>query len=124
VKYGPWSHSVIWSYEPDRNEYSRVTDGKPDVDVASGEPIRAKNVLVLRMDAWPIAGDNGGRLELAQVGQGDLLALMDGVAIEGHWSRPSLTAATEYVDSAGEPIQLNAGATWIHAVPANGRVDR
>ena len=123
VKYGPWRYTVTWSYDPDANGYVRGMDGAPHLDATSGQQIRAANVLFQWIPVRPIAGDGAGRLDFADVGSGSLLALLDGVAIEGTWSKASLAAPTAYQDREGRPLRLNAGPTWIHVLPLNGRVD-
>jgi len=123
VKYGPWRYTVTWRHDPRANDYVRHIDGAPHVDAASGQQIRASNVLVQWVPTRPIPGDGAGRLDLADVGTGPLLAFLDGVAIEGTWSKASLGAPTAYRDREGRPLELNAGPTWIHIVPLNGRVD-
>jgi len=121
VKYGPWRYTVTWSYDADSNDYVRGMDGAPHVDAASRQPIRAANVLLQWTPVRTI--DEEGRLDLANVGRGSLLAFLDGVAIEGTWSKTSLAAPTAYRDREGNPLKLNAGPTWIHILPLDGRVD-
>lgn len=106
------------AYDADWNEYVRWMNGAPHVDAVTDEPIRAANVLVVWVDSWPMDGQ--GRLDFAQVGQGRLIALVDGVAIEGTWAKRSLDAVTEYLGSDGQPIPLNAGPTWIQVLPQSG----
>lgn len=118
IRYGPWAYSVGWEYDATWNEYVRWMDGAPHVDAVTDEPIRAANVLVVWVDSWPMDGQ--GRLELAQVGQGRLMALVDGVAVEGMWRKRSLDAATEYLGTDGKPILFNAGPTWIQVLPQSG----
>lgn len=118
IRYGPWAYGVGWAYDADWNEYVRWMNGAPHVDAVTDEPIRAANVLVVWVDSWPMDGQ--GRLDFAQVGQGRLIALVDGVAIEGTWAKRSLDAVTEYLGSDGQPIPLNAGPTWIQVLPQSG----
>lgn len=120
VKYGRWSYRVDWTYDPRENAYARSMDGSAHADAQSGDQIHASNVLVQWVNSWAIPGDQMGRIDLAQLGTGRLVALIDGVAIEGHWSKSSLEAATEYRDAEGNPITLNTGPTWIQIVPADG----
>ncbi|MPZ15736.1 MAG: DUF3048 domain-containing protein [Chloroflexi bacterium] len=120
VTYGGWNYVVEWKYESGSDEWIRSMERAPHVDAASGEPIRASNVLMQWVDSWPIPGDTEGRLEFDQVGRGRIIALVDGVAVEGVWSKPSLEDPTQYQDLEGNPIRLNAGPTWIQVLPLDG----
>jgi hypothetical protein len=122
IKYGSWNYIAEWRYDPYWNDYVRWMDGAPHVDAGSGEQIRATNVLLLSMESWPIPYDREGRLEFAQVGSGQLVALMDGVAVEGTWTKATLDGITAYRDASGAALRLNAGPTWIQIVPLEGTV--
>jgi hypothetical protein len=122
IKYGSWDYTTEWRYDPYWNEYVRWMDGAPHVDAGSGEQIRATNVLALSVESWLIEHDREGRLEFAQVGKGRLVALIDGVAVEGSWAKPAIGAPTEYRDASGAPLRLNTGPTWIQIVPIEGAV--
>ncbi|MBM2812210.1 MAG: hypothetical protein HW416_2969 [Chloroflexi bacterium] len=123
IKFGRGSYVVEWSYDPVTNEYSRSMNGRPHDDAMTGEPIQAANVFIQWTDSWLIPGDENGRLDFAQVGGGKLLALVDGIAIEGTWRKRSLGTPTAYLDHEGNPILINPGPTWIQVVPPAGRVD-
>jgi hypothetical protein len=122
IKFGSWSYTTEWHYDPYWNEYTRSMEAAPHIDAVSGEQLRATNVLIQSVESWLIEHDREGRLEFAQVGTGGLTALVDGVAISGTWSKSSLNAPTEYRDGKGQPLRLNAGPTWIVVVPPEGEV--
>jgi hypothetical protein len=123
ITYGAWNYRVSWEYDARENDYLRFMEGQPHVDAQSSDQLRAANVLVQWVDSWPIPGDTEKRLDFQQIGSGRLIALVDGVAIEGTWSKSSLDAPTHYVDRAGNPIHLNAGPTWIQVLPMGGVLD-
>lgn len=123
IPYHASSYTVGWTYDPDWNEYVRTVDRSPHVDRETAEPLRAANVLVLWMNSWLIGDDPYGRLDFVQTGRGRLLALFDGIRIEGSWTRGSLSGVTEYWDEAGNPLALNPGPTWIQIVPPNVQVE-
>jgi hypothetical protein len=122
IKFGRWSYTTDWHYDPYWNEYTRSMDGAPHVDAVSEEQIRATKVLIQSVESWLIEGDREGRLEFAQLGTGRVTALVDGVAVPGTWSKAALDAPTEYLDEKGQPLRLNAGPTWIVVVPPEGEV--
>ncbi len=59
--------------------------------------------------------------ELVSVGSGQVFVLTDGVVIEGTWSRESADAQPVLLDSAGAPIALTPGQTWV-LYPESGNV--
>ncbi len=122
IKFGAWQYVAEWRYDPYWNEYARWMDGAPHIDAVSGEQLRASNVLIQTVDSWLIPRDPEGRLDFAQVGEGRVIALLDGIAVDGTWSKSSLESPTEYRDASGAPLRLNAGPTWIIIVPAEGSV--
>lgn len=48
------------------------------------------------------------------VGSGDALVLVGGKQVRAKWTKSSAGAVTTFVDSAGAPIPLAPGQTWIH----------
>ena len=122
VRFGSWKYTAGWTYDPVTNEYLRDMDDEPHVDAETGEQLRATNVLLQWVDSWLIPGDREGRLEFASIGSGRLVALIDGVAIEGQWRKDSAEAPTQYLGADGAPLWLYPGATWIEIIPPGGSV--
>src|SRR5581483_5424644 len=122
ISFGRADYTASWSYDPVSNEYLRSMNGAPHLDAQSGEQLRASNVLIAWVDSWLIPGDSAGRLQFAQVGSGRLVALVDGVAVEGTWTKDSFDSSTTYKTLDGTPLTLNAGTTWIEVIPATGRL--
>jgi hypothetical protein len=121
--YGAWPSAIRWTYDPETDEYTRSINQRTFPDAATGEPIVARNVVVLWMDSWLIPGDEAGRLDFQQVGSGRLLAFTDGVAIEGSWRRTAIRNVTEYRDELGTTLLLTPGSTWFQVVPSNVPVE-
>jgi hypothetical protein len=117
------AYSVVWAYDAEHNSYLRSVNGRPDQDRASGEQLHFTNLLVLRMQSYQIADDELGRLDFSQTGSGKLSAFLDGVEVDGRWSRSSLTGVTRYLDDDGRPLELNSGNSWIQVVPLGAQVD-
>ncbi|MDQ3305207.1 MAG: DUF3048 C-terminal domain-containing protein, partial [Actinomycetota bacterium] len=55
--------------------------------------------------------------EAVLVGEGEAWVLTGGKLVRGRWSRADLGAATSYTDSAGAPIALAPGRTWVELAP-------
>lgn len=53
------------------------------------------------------------------VGSGDALILSGGTVVRGKWSKPTAGAYTTWTDSAGAPINLAPGRTWVE-LPRTG----
>jgi hypothetical protein len=57
--------------------------------------------------------------EAITVGQGRAMFLMGGAVVEGTRSRPDAASNWDFTDSAGDPIGMHRGQTWIELVPAD-----
>jgi hypothetical protein len=53
------------------------------------------------------------------VGTGDAWVFSGGQVVMGHWARTDPHAPIQYLDGAGNPVQLAPGRTWI-ALPRPG----
>ncbi|MEA2639729.1 MAG: hypothetical protein QOF51_1123 [Chloroflexota bacterium] len=120
IDFGRDDYWVDWDYDPATNMYGRGMNGLAHRDAATGEPLQAANVIVESVSSALIPGDDAGRLAFAQVGSGRFVALLDGVAIEGRWSKRDAGAPTVYQTADGSPLSLNAGPTWIEVIPPDG----
>jgi hypothetical protein len=113
--------TVTWDWDGTSSTWKRGQDRSPHVTTDGGQ-ISAANVVVQFVD-YPIVGyQKEGNLNspipMAQLlGQGDAVILSGGAMIKAHWSKPSATAVTEYTDSAGAPVGLTPGQTWIELAP-------
>lgn len=125
---------VKWKYNKENNDYTRYMAGRIHKD-ASGEEIKAKNVIVEYVGAQVI--DEELRLKMEHIGSGQAIVCLDGRCEKGEWRKPTSEARTRFykiinppldkepVPSLsregvggfpGEEFKLNAGATWIEVV--------
>jgi hypothetical protein len=51
------------------------------------------------------------------VGSGKAQLLRDGKVITGTWVKAGRQDVTHFLDSAGKPMELHAGRTWVELVP-------
>jgi hypothetical protein len=116
---GGLATGIQWSWAPGSGSWVRHQNGTPHVD-SDGEQIRAANVIV-RVTPYRDSGvrDSTGAVvpEAAAVGEGDAWLLSGGRAQPGRWHKPSADAPTTYTDSAGTPLRLAPGPTWVEVLP-------
>jgi hypothetical protein len=80
---------------------------------ASGEQIRASNVVVLGMDYEPSPADASSP-EAQSLGEGPALVLLaDGTAVEATWQRNEAHEPFTLLDTAGTAFGVQPGTTWI-----------
>jgi hypothetical protein len=116
--------NVTWKYNTGINAYQRFYNGtKPDL-LADGVQNTANNVVVeyVAISYGPWVENAEGGLEV----QADLYpnasgtgeVFRNGVGIAATWHRSTLGSATQFVNSAGAPIALAPGQTWVELVPS------
>ncbi len=91
--------------------WARTQDGQPHT-VASGDQVAPTNVVIMETSYVTSAADASSP-ELVSTGEGTAYVLTDGHIIEGRWTRENATDKPELVDTAGDPILLVPGSTWI-----------
>jgi hypothetical protein len=109
---------VSWQYDPATNSYLRIRRTAPARDAATGEQLRAKNVIVMEVFEAPIPGDDKGRIEQQVLGEGRARLFMDGLEREVIWRKSSAEAQLSFFDPTGAEVQLNPGQVWLVALPS------
>jgi hypothetical protein len=111
---------ITYRYDDETNTYQRFIDDakKPQVDLADGEVVAPKNVVILRMAFGPL---NDGhpekdRQEARNVGKGEAWIATNGRTIKGQWRKASRTAPTLLFDADGNPVTLTAGQTFVQVI--------
>lgn len=116
---GALATDIAWSWDAGGEAWMRDQNGSAHLD-ESGDPVRAANVVV-RFTPYGDSGvrDSTGALvpEASAVGEGDAWLLSGGRAQPGRWHKPSADAVTTYTDSAGQPLLLAPGTTWVEVLP-------
>jgi hypothetical protein len=122
IRYPPiGSYDVDYQYDFDTNRYLRIMDGFRHRDQATGEQLAASSLVIQVVPDEVI--DREGRLDLAQLGEGQAYFFQDGVMFEGVWTKASYGSTTLFWDTAGNRVRLNAGGTvWIQLVPPRARL--
>jgi Protein of unknown function (DUF3048) N-terminal domain/Protein of unknown function (DUF3048) C-terminal domain len=115
---------VGYGYDPVTNSYLRSLDGKAHIDPMDGQQVTARTIVILymtfRTDNTIEAGHN--RPVLGYLGNGTATILMEGVAVEGTWSKESETAPTLILGPDGNELPLVRGRIFIQVVPKGTKV--
>ncbi len=113
---------VDWKWDAKRNGWARWQQGTPHTDEA-GHQVAPQNVIVQFVDYHHNGdADSGGNpvVEASQIGSGPCWVLTDGHLVEGTWSKDANESATTFTDSAGKPIALSPGRTWVELSSPGG----
>jgi Protein of unknown function (DUF3048) N-terminal domain/Protein of unknown function (DUF3048) C-terminal domain len=108
-------YDPTWSWNATAGTWDRAIDGTPQTVTGSGH-ISPTNVVV-QFTTYT------GEGEAQTVGEGDVWVFTDGVQRIGRWVRPDKAQPAKYVDSAGNPIPLRPGRTWVEVLPTGSTVD-
>jgi hypothetical protein len=112
------SHPVwTWS-EPDRS-WLRAEGDRPAVE-ADGTPLRATNVVVLRVTVVDTAArDAAGNPvpESVLTGSGEALVMTGGSAVPATWAKAGVGDRLVLTGADGAPVRLAPGTTWVELVP-------
>lgn len=115
------SSRADWDYDAAANGWRRGSDGTPHTVEGGGQLILA-NVIVQFVPYSDTSSRDpaGNPVPTANVvGTGPAIVLSGGKLTRGTWSKASATAVTGYADSAGAPIRLTPGTTWITLAPTD-----
>jgi hypothetical protein len=112
---------VGYRYTPS-GDYLRYVGGQPHRDAATGEQLRADNILVLYVETWAIPGDQQDRIDMDLVGSGALDCFSGGHLYTGTWSKASVSAPLKFQGQQGR-LELTAGKTWIQIVPVGTKIE-
>jgi hypothetical protein len=112
-----------WTYERRGRHWLRSETGGRPAAGADGRRLVADAVLVLRVQVRD-AGyrDPAGNPvpESVFVGAGDATLLTGGRAVRGRWSKAAAGSPLRLTTTAGTPLLVPPGRTWIELLPARG----
>ena len=102
--------AVTFNYDAASNTYRRA-------GLAEGSTVVAPANVIVQFTPYQQTGERDQSdtpVERAvTVGSGDALIVSGGMAVQARWSKSSAGAYTTYTDSAGAPIRLAPGRTWV-----------
>ncbi len=107
---------VTYSYDAQTNLLTRSMQGKLFMSAETGEALTVQNLIVQYVNVYS-KNELAGRRLMDLVGSGAAAFVIDGVYIEGTWSRESYDAPTKYYAADGSEIVLTPGNTWIALHP-------
>lgn len=109
-------YAVDYDYDAATNSYVRKVGGAAHVDREGGQ-IQPKVVIALQV-TMTTEMEDGYREQIATTGSGKAFVFQDGTVTEAVWQRPDVKSQITFVDTAGKPLKLNRGQTWITALPS------
>lgn len=117
--------NVHYAYDTATNSYLRSEGGAAHMNLVSsadktGVQLAPKVVIALVM-SYAINPD-GQHSNYTDTGTGNAYIYQDGGVTVGKWTRASAESQITFTDTAGAPIKLNAGQTWLSLVASDGAV--
>ncbi len=113
------SSNPRWTWSQPEYRWVRAEGSTPAVE-ADGTPLRAANVVVLRVDIVNTAAtDAAGNSvpETVLVGSGDALVATGGSTVPARWTKNAVGDRLVLAGPDGKPILLSPGNTWVELVP-------
>jgi hypothetical protein len=128
------SYWVRWKWDEANGVWTRhiTSDTNPDgdsphVDAATGRPLTAENVVVIRAvhRQTDIIEDSGGSrsIEVELIGSGEAVFLRDGQMYEGTWSRANVTDWFTLTLKDGAAFAFSPGNSYIHFLQPDKPLD-
>ena len=108
-----------WTWSAGDGRWIRAERGVPALE-ADGTPLRAVNVVVLRVDVvqTPFTDAIGTHVpETVMVSSGEALIATGGRTVTATWSKASINEPVVLTGADGQPIRLAPGNTWVELVP-------
>ena len=113
------SSNPVWTWSPPDGRWLRAEGAAPAVE-ADGTPVRATNVVVLRVDVVNTAAkDPAGNPvpETVLVGSGEALVATGGATLPARWTKNGVSDRLVVTGPDGNPVRLAPGNTWVELVP-------
>ncbi len=110
------NYNTSYTYDADANTYKRLMAGIPHKDERSGDQITPR--VVIAMEVPYGIHPNGIHSVYDSTGTGPATVFQDGTAIQGTWKKPKNASELTFLTTAGKPLALNPGQTWITAIQA------
>lgn len=111
-------YNSSYVYDPATKLYARSQAGAPHLDRESGQ-IKARVVIALRVKMTTVLED-GYRQSIVTTGSGEARIFQNGHVQAAVWHKESAAKQLRFTDTAGKPLALARGTTWISAIPLTG----
>lgn len=106
-----------WEWDAAASAWLRSQEGSPDLE-ASGERVRATNVVTLRVDVDDSSYEDIPKTIM--VGSGEAWVSAAGRTAHGTWSKDAAGSPIVLTADDGSPLRLAPGNTWVELVPSEG----
>lgn len=113
-------YNVHYDYDSSSNSYKRSEGGNPHIDANSNTQITPKVVIAIIIP-YNLESDHK-HSQYGIIGNGQAYVFQDGTVTVATWSKLSASGQIMFSDANGQPINLNAGQTWITALSATNKV--
>ena len=116
------SYKVAYTYDFEKNLYSRFKGNKIDKDKLTSEQISAKNVVIMFAKSRQIEGQYN---DMDIEGEGNAIVYQNGWEIKGKWKKDKSDMKSKlfFYNEAGEEIKFVPGKIWIQVVQTNQEVN-
>ncbi len=113
-----------YDYIAATNSYNRSEGGAIHTDANTGKQLNPKVVIAIVVPLSRGALDSSGAYysNYNVIGSGQAYVFQNGTVTVGAWQKAGNTAPLTFTDSAGAPLPLNPGQTWITAVSGANQV--
>ena len=106
-----------YKYDSETKLYKRFVNNKEHNDYVTKKQYTFKNIIIYQVNNYTIAGDDKGRQNLNNIGEGTGYYITNGYAVPITWSKTSRSSQTIYKYQNGEEIKFNDGNTFIQIQP-------
>lgn len=113
-------YNSSYQYEPATNSYVRSQGGAAHTDREAGQ-VKPKVVIVIKVNTV-LGFEDGWREQMTTIGSGAAYIFQDGTVTEGTWTKAGKRDQITFTAADGKPVALNAGQTWITAIPTDRSV--
>jgi hypothetical protein len=113
-------YEVQYRFDPASDSYLRSVRGATQVDAASRQPIRARNIVVMHTGAGTpdlAAGTTVDAVSIPVIGSGPAEFYVDGHVQRGSWRQKDALAPLQFFNPDGTLVRFNPGQTWIEVLP-------
>ncbi|MBM3210208.1 DUF3048 domain-containing protein [Candidatus Saccharibacteria bacterium] len=112
------TYNTRYEYNAESKTYNRFQADAPHLDREEGA-LSPSVVIALDVQMSRVQED-GYRESITTTGQGTARVFQNGEVIEGIWRKDSRQDQLKFFTADGAELPLEAGQTWIAAVPQNG----
>jgi hypothetical protein len=116
-------YNTSYTYDAATNSYKRSMAGKPHmtVDGAGTQKQITPKVVVAMVMSYGLEADHKHSV-YGTIGSGQAFIFQDGTVTPATWTKAARNEQFKFTDTAGKPIGLNPGQTWLTAIGSAGGV--